>query len=150
MKDPVCTQNTQKGALANEIRNAEVQDIKVKDLVIENDANQTGGLAGIISGSIVKRIAVENISARSSNTIGGIAGQFDGRLLEDCIVTGTLAGTIRHQMGARIGGITGWMGDGIMKNCLTRVEITAPERVGNGGIIGGPQSGSAAVESRVS
>lgn len=144
------TQNTQKGALANEIRNAEVQDIKVKDLVIENDANQTGGLAGIISGSIVKRIAVENISARSSNTIGGIAGQFDGRLLEDCIVTGTLAGTIRHQMGARIGGITGWMGDGIMKNCLTRVEITAPERVGNGGIIGGPQSGSAAVESCVS
>ena len=144
------TRNTQKGALANEIRNAEVQDIKIKDLVIENNADQTGGLAGIISGSTVKRIAVENISARSSNTIGGVAGQFDGRILEDCIVTGSLEGTIRHQMGTRIGGITGWMGGGTMKKCLAKVEIIAPERTGNGGIIGGPQSGSAAVESCVS
>lgn len=144
------TRNTQKGALANEIRNADVQDIRIKDLVIENNTDQAGGLAGIISGSTVKRIAVENISARSSNTIGGVAGQFDGRILEDCIVTGSLEGTIRHQMGTRIGGITGWMGGGTMKKCLAKVEIIAPERTGNGGIIGGPQSGSAAVESCVS
>lgn len=101
------TGNTQKGALANEIRNSTVEKIRVKDLVIENDANQAGGLAGIISGSEVRKISVEDISIRADNTIGGIAGQFDGRILEDCIVTGKLEGTSRHQMGARIGGITG-------------------------------------------
>ena len=53
-------------------------------------------------------------------------------------------------MGTRIGGVTGWLGNGIMRNCLTKVEITAPDRVGNGGLIGGPQNGSAAVESSVS
>ena len=37
-----------------------------------------------------------------------------------------------------------------MRRCLTKTAITAPEPVGNGGIIGGPQSGSAAVESAVS
>ena len=41
------TGNTQKGALANEIRNSTVEKIRVKDLVIENDAFQAGGLAGI-------------------------------------------------------------------------------------------------------
>lgn len=145
------TANTQKGALANEIRNSTVEKIRVKDLVIQNDANQAGGLAGIISGSEVRRISAENISIRADNTIGGIAGQFDGRILEDCIATGTLEGTSRHQMGARIGGITGWQGgEGVTRRCLTKTAITAPELVGNGGIIGGPQSGSAAVESSVS
>lgn len=144
------TGNTQKGALANEIRNSTVEKIRVKDLVIENDANQAGGLAGIILGSEVRKISVEDISIRADNTIGGIAGQFDGRILEDCIVTGKLEGTSRHQMGARIGGITGWQGGGIMRRCFTKTVITAPEPVGNGGIIGGPQNGSAAVESSVS
>ncbi len=148
--DSNLTADTQKGALANEIRNSTVEKIRVKNLVIENDANQAGGLAGIISGSEVRKISVEDISIRANNTIGGIAGQFDGRILEDCIVTGTLEGTSRHQMGARVGGITGWQGDGIMRRCLTKTAITAPDPVGNGGIIGGPQSGSAAVESAVS
>ena len=49
------TGNTQKGALAKEIRNSTVEKIRVKDLVIENDANQAGGLAGIISGSEVRK-----------------------------------------------------------------------------------------------
>lgn len=142
--------NTQKGALANDIRNSIVEDIRVKDLTIRNDTNQSGGLAGTISNSEIRRISVENFSIRSNNTIGGIAGQFDGRILEDCTVTGSIEGTIRHQMGARIGGITGWQGGGIIRRVVTKVSITAPDPVGNGGIIGGPQSGSATVESAVS
>ena len=139
-----------KGALANDIRNSIVEDVRVKDLTIQNDANQAGGLAGTISNSEIRRISAENLSIRSNNTIGGIAGQFDGRILEDCIVTGSIEGTSRHQMGARIGGITGWQGGGIMRRVAAKVSITAPDPVGNGGIIGGPQSGSATVESAVS
>ena len=37
------TQNTQKGALANDIRNSIVEDVRVKDLTIQNDTNQAGG-----------------------------------------------------------------------------------------------------------
>ena len=37
-----------------------------------------------------------------------------------------------------------------MRRCFTKTVITVPEPVGNGGIIGGPQNGSAAVESSVS
>lgn len=147
---PRLSRDTQKGALAAEILSSTVEDVMVRDLVIENNGNQVGGLAGKISDSEIRRIAVKNISVRSDNTIGGLAGQFDGRILEDCIVTGTLEGTIRHPLGARIGGMTGWQGGGILRRCLTRTTITAPEPVGNGGIIGGPQSGSAAVESSVS
>lgn len=146
----ILTSNDQKGALANEVKNSMIENVRIRNLTIDNNASQVGGLAGVISGSTVKRISAENISIKADNTIGGIAGQFDGTLLSDCIVTGNIEGTIRHQMGARIGGITGWLGNGIMRNCLTRVEITAPDRGGNGGLIGGPQNGSAAVESSVS
>ncbi len=150
MENISLAEDSQKGALANEIRNSTVQNVRVADLGINHNGNQAGGLAGVISGSTVKQISVENLSMRASNTLGGIAGQFDGNLLSDCIVTGTIEGTLVHPMGARIGGITGWLGNGIVRNCLAKVEITAPERIGNGGLIGGPQTGSAAVESSVS
>lgn len=99
----------------------------VTDLTIWNDGNQVGGLAGTISNSEFRRISAEDLSIRSNNTIGGIAGQFDGRILEDGIVTGVIEGTSRHQMGARIGGITGWQGGGIMRRVATKVSITAPD-----------------------
>lgn len=122
----------------------------VRDLVINNNANQVGGLAGVITGSTVKRIAIENISLTADNTIGGVAGQFDGNLIEDCFVTGRIEGKIRHQMGARTGGITGWMGGGTIRNCYVKVEIAAPDATGNGGIIGGPANGSVTIENSVS
>ena len=68
--------------------------------------------------------------------MGGIAGQIEG--------------TSVHPMGVRAGGITGWQGGGTIRGVVTKVNITAPASVGNGGIIGGPQSGSATVESAVS
>lgn len=119
-------------------------------MTIKNNTNQVGGLAGLISGSTVKRISAENISIKASDTIGGIAGQFDGTILSDCVVTGEIEGTIRHPMGTRIGGMTGWLGNGIIRNCIAKIEITAPDRAGNGGLIGGPQNGNVTVESSVS
>ena len=65
-------------------------------------------------------------------------------------VSGEIEGTIRHPMGTRIGGMTGWLGNGIIRNCIAKIEITAPDRTGNGGLIGGPQNGNVTVESSVS
>lgn len=144
------TSNAQKGALANEIKNSVIENVQVRNLTIKNNTNQVGGLAGLISGSTVKRISAENISIKASDTIGGIAGQFDGTILSDCVVTGEIEGTIRHPMGTRIGGMTGWLGNGIIRNCIAKIEITAPDRTGNGGLIGGPQNGNVTVESSVS
>lgn len=144
------TKNTQQGALSNDIRDSTVEDIKIKEVTIANDTNQVGGLAGVIADGEIRRVSVEDISIRSNNTIGGIAGQFDGRILEDSMVTGVIEGTIRHQMGTRIGGITGWQGGGIIRRCLTKINITAPEPTGNGGIIGGPSNGNVSIESSVS
>lgn len=127
-----------------------MEGIKVKDIVISNNANQVGGLAGVISTSTIKRISLENVNIQANNTIGGLAGQFDGTIVEDCLVTGRIEGTIRHPMGTRIGGITGWLGGGMLNNCFTKVDIAAPDRTGNGGLIGGPQNGSVTIENSVS
>lgn len=150
IEDSTLYGDSQKGTLAGEIRNAEIHDIRVIRPVINNQTNQVGGIAGVIQASTVSRVSVENASIRAGNTVGGIAGQFDGSRMEDCVVTGTLEGTARHQLGARIGGITGWLGGGTVKNCITKAEITAFDAVGNGGLIGGPNEGGVAIVNSVS
>lgn len=144
------TTNNQKGALSNAIQNATIENIRVKNLTIDNNSNQVGGLAGTISGSNVSRISVLDASIKANNTTGGIAGQFDGNKLENCIVTGSIEATISHHLGGRAGGITGWAGGGIIVNCYTKVDITAVSRTGNGGLIGGPNSGSVVLQCSVS
>lgn len=144
------TTNNQKGALSNAIQNATIENIRVKNLTIDNNTNQVGGLAGTISGSTVSRISVLDAAIKSNNTVGGIAGQFNGNKLENCIVTGSIEATISHNLGGRAGGITGWAGGGIIVNCYTKVDITAVSRTGNGGLIGGPNSGSVVLQCSVS
>lgn len=144
------TTNNQKGALSNAIQNATIENIRVKNLTIDNNSSQVGGLAGTISGSTVSRISVLDASIKANNTAGGIAGQFDGNKLENCIVTGNIEVTLSNHLGGRAGGITGWAGGGIIINCYTKVNITAVSRTGNGGLIGGPNSGSVVLQCSVS
>ena len=80
--------------------------------------------------------------------VGGIVGRTEaGALIEDCYVTGKVQGTYDHpSLGARTGGITGWHGGGKISRCYTNAEIIAPAKKGNGGIIGGPNTGSPVIE----
>ena len=54
--------------------------------------------------------------------------------------------TTTPSLGARTGGITGWHGGGKISRCYTNAEIIAPAKKGNGGIIGGPNTGSPVIE----
>ena len=62
-------------------------------------------------------------------------------------MTGKVQGTYDHpSLGARTGGITGWHGGGTISRCYTQAQITAPAKKGNGGLIGGPNTGSPDIE----
>lgn len=147
----ILTRDNQKGALANQIVRSTIQNVYLADIQISNKTNQAGGLAGQIQDSVIQQVSVENLSIKADNTIGGLAGQIDHSTVENCLVTGQMEGTIRHALGARIGGITGWLGqNSSLNNCYTKVEITAPDLVGNGGMIGGPNSGSVNLRNSIS
>lgn len=151
LRGTVLTKNTQKGAFANTVSDSMLENIRIIDASIQNNTNQAGGLAGVVVRSSVRRVAVENLSLRASNTLGGVAGQIDRSFVEDCLVTGALEGTLSHTLGARVGGVTGWLSnDSLLMNCITDVQISAPKETGNGGIIGGPNSGEAYIQNSVS
>ena len=87
-----------------------------------------------LDGAVIRDLSIEGIRLGRDTQKGALAGRIRNSQVEQI----------------RVGGITGWLGDGILRNCLTRVEIAASERIGNGEIIGGPQTGSAAVEASLS
>lgn len=147
----ILDRDDQKGILANRLNRSEIQKVYLADIQISNRTNQVGGLAGQIQNSSVQQVSVENLSIRADNTIGGLAGQIENTVVENCLVTGQIEGMLRHVLGARVGGVTGWMGkNAVLENCYTKVEITALEPVGNGGLTGGPNSGSVEIRNSIS
>lgn len=137
------------GILAEVIqRNSSVENVFIVDSSIYNNVDELGAFAGRLSDSSVRRSAAIDVSVRGLVAAGGIAGKTEaGALIENCYVTGKVQGTYDHpSLGSRAGGIAGWHGGGKISRCYTRVQILAPAQKGNGGIIGGPNTGSPAIE----
>lgn len=131
-----------KGILANNISGgSKITNTYIINSSLDNSQNQIGGFSGIIDSSTISSCALVDVSIKGRDTIGGIGGQLNGSTtITDCYVTGTLIGTsTSSSSGARVGGITGWHSGSAIERCFTKVDITAPSRTGNGGIIGGPQ-----------
>jgi hypothetical protein len=141
-----------KGILANTIQSSAISKVYIKDItLVSNNSNGVGGLSGALTSSDISEVSLENVSIKANNTIGGIAGQINSSVVGDCLVTGTLTGTEwSNGNGARMGGITGWFSGGTIKNCLTKVNIVNSRIIGNGGIIGGPQSGNSNIRNSIS
>ncbi|HCO29877.1 MAG TPA: hypothetical protein DIT54_10970, partial [Lachnospiraceae bacterium] len=129
-----------KGILANSIENkSTINNTFIVNSSLKNNTNQMGAFAGVLNNSTIKNSAAINISIKGNNTIGGMIGQTNsGSVIENSYVTGTIEGTIYHDLGARIGGITGWHSGASIDHCFTNVTIKAPSKTGNGGLIGGP------------
>jgi hypothetical protein len=141
-----------KGILANTIVSTTISKVYIKGIsLVSNSSNGVGGLSGGMTNGSVSEVSLEDISINANNTIGGIAGQINGTKVENCLVTGTLTGTEwSNGNGARIGGITGWLSGGTINNCLTKVAIVNSRIIGNGGIIGGPSSGTCNIKNSIS
>lgn len=138
------TRNTDKGLLANTLSNAQVENLRITGSSLINNSNQVGMVAGLTRASTLRRITLENITVSANNTVGGVAGQMDGTTLEDCLVTGAVRGVLNNNLGSRAGGITGWLSsNSTLKNCYVKAEISGAKPQGNGGLIGGPNTGNA-------
>ena len=148
IEDAVVT-TSQSGILANVIQNQSViENVFLMDSSISNGVDGMGAFAGRLVNSTIRKSASVNVSVRGLVAVGGIVGKTEsGALIEDCYVTGKIQGTYDHpSLGARTGGIAGWHEGGMIRRCYTKAQIIAPAKKGNGGIIGGPNTGSPAIE----
>ena len=152
IKSANITTNGVTGILANSAKGSSViENIDIVDSTLTNNGSQVGGFVGLLTNtSQVKNSAALNLTLQADNTIGGIAGQSDaGTIISNSMVTGNITGTQTYNNnGARVGGISGW-GTGTIQSVFTKVNIRSNRILGNGGILGGPSSGSPKVTNSV-
>ncbi len=141
------------GILANVIQNQSViERVFIVDSSISNGVDELGAFAGNLRNATIRESASIDVTVKGLVAVGGIAGKISGgAVIENCYVTGKVQGTYDHPtLGARVGGIAGWHGGGSIRYCFTQVQVVAPAAKGNGGIIGGPNTGSPVLENCLS
>ncbi len=141
------------GILANAIQSGSVVErVFLVDCSISNGVDELGAFAGNLNDSTIRESASIDVSVKGLVAVGGIAGKTHaGAVIENCFVTGKVQGTYDHPtLGSRVGGIAGWHGGGVIRACYTQVQVVAPAQKGNGGLIGGPNTGSPVIENSLS
>ena len=141
------------GILANVMQNnSVVERVFIVNSSISNGVDELGAFAGNLNGSVIRESASINVRVKGLVAVGGIVGKTQaGAVIENCYVTGKVQGTYDHpSLGARVGGIAGWHGGGVIRACYTQVQVIAPAQKGNGGLIGGPNTGSPVIEDSLS
>ncbi|MGE6259219.1 ZmpA/ZmpB/ZmpC family metallo-endopeptidase-related protein [Heyndrickxia sporothermodurans] len=118
------TKNSFKGKIGG-------KGFKIKNLTINNYDGLSGLFAYINTATvIIKNLAIENcnINGGDSNWVGSIVGTFDKGTIENCYVTGQVAG--QYMVGSIIGNFV----SGTVKNCFANANVIGKGRVG--GLIG--------------
>lgn len=141
------------GILANVIQNqSTIENVFIVNSSISNGVDGLGAFAGSLNNSTIRESASVDVSVKGLVAVGGIVGKTNtGAVIENCYVTGKVQGTYDHpSLGARVGGIAGWHGGGEIRYSFTQVQVIAPAKKGNGGIIGGPNTGSPVIENCLS
>lgn len=140
-----------RGIIAVECVNSTIENVSFTNSRMQGCGMSAGGIVGIAKNSTLRNIAVENLELSGTATLGGIAGENNNNTkIENCFVSGTITGNISNDLGTRIGGISGWHSGATIDKCVTNVKIASNTQTGNGGIIGGPRTGSAVVKNSVS
>ena len=141
------------GILANVIQNQSVVErVFIVRSSISNGVDELGAFAGNLNNATIRESASVDVSVKGLVAVGGIVGKTNtGAVIENCYATGKVHGTYDHPtLGARVAGIAGWHGGGEIRYCFTQVQVIAPAKKGNGGIIGGPNAGSPVIENCLS
>lgn len=141
------------GILANVIQNQSVVErVFIVNSSISNGVDELGAFAGNLNNATIRESASVDVSVKGLVAVGGIVGKTStGAVIENCYAAGKVQGTYDHPtLGARVAGIAGWHGGGEIRHCFTQVQVTAPAKKGNGGIIGGPNTGNPVIENCLS
>jgi len=112
---------------------AEIRDLVLvePEVTAEDDV---GALAGFFEGREVTNCRVENATITGTWCVGGVAGQVDSAVVEQCTVAGTVSG------GKKVGGIVGAAYGSTVSACLSTGEVNAGSGYA-GGVIAYIQDG---------
>ncbi|MEA4994461.1 MAG: GLUG motif-containing protein, partial [Oscillibacter sp.] len=103
----------------------------ITELYINQSGQSHVGLFGTISRGTAKNLALQNVSIKGSQSVGGVTGSvYDGGMVQGCFVSGIMSGA------DYIGGVVGHVHASTVQNCYSAVSLTSTSTNGSGGVIG--------------
>ena len=109
----------------------------ISNLTISKPGTDNVGLIGILQGGSVRHLTLENVKISGRSTVGGIAGEMNGRgSIENCTVSGEI--TSKGTTGGIVARVTTY--NGIVTGCVNHaninVTISSSTAYSVGGIVG--------------
>jgi len=103
----------------------------ITELYINQSGQSHVGLFGSISRGTVKNLALQNVSIKGLQSVGGVTGSvYEGGMVQGCFVSGIMSGA------DYIGGVVGHVHASTVQNCYSAVSLTSTSTNGSGGVIG--------------
>ena len=97
----------------------------ISKLKCTNTSANYVGLFGYIYGGTVKNVTVTDSYMSGKDYVGGICGDNEGGILQNCHTTGTVSGS------NNVGGVCGYSYDGTVENCYNTGSVSGTgDRVG--------------------
>ena len=126
------------GVIANQVKDATIKDVEVKNSSIVSTAGEAGGAVGKVSNGTLENVKVA-CSVSGTQQLGVLVGRLEKGNVKNCTVTGAINGTTYY-----IGGLAGLMLGGSVEGCSADVNAeTASTAYGRiGGFIGQVEGGS--------
>ena len=126
------------GVIANQVKDATIKNVEVKNSSIVSTAGEAGGAVGKLSNGTLENVKVA-CSVSGTQQLGVLVGRLEKGNVKNCTVTGAINGTTYY-----IGGLAGLMLGGSVEGCSADVNAeTASTAYGRiGGLIGQVEGGS--------
>ncbi|WP_419821393.1 S-layer homology domain-containing protein [Anoxybacterium hadale] len=103
----------------------------ITELYINQSGQSHVGLFGSISRGTAKNLALQNVSIKGRQSVGGVTGSvYEGGMVQGCFVSGIMSGA------DYIGGVVGFVYGSTAQNCYSAVSLTSTSSNGSGGVIG--------------
>ena len=103
----------------------------ITELYINQSGQSHVGLFGSISRGTANNLALQNVSIKGSQSVGGVTGSvYEGGMVQGCFVSGIMSGA------DYIGGVVGHVHASTVQNCYSAVSLTSTSTNGSGGVIG--------------
>ena len=103
----------------------------ITELYINQSGQSHVGLFGSISRGTAKNLALQNVSIKGRQSVGGVTGSvYEGGMVQGCFVSGIMSGA------DYIGGVVGHVHASTVQNCYSAVSLTSTSSNGSGGVIG--------------
>ena len=120
------------GVIANQVDDATIKNVVVKNSSIVSTAGEAGGVVGKLTKGTLENVQ-SACSVSGTQQLGGLVGVIYDGIIKNCVATGEVTGANYY-----IGGLVGYVKAGTIQNCSASGNVTSTSTAYSrlGGLVG--------------